>query len=278
MKNTSSEKRRKMNSKTPNLLDKWNGYPEVGLLPFLRFRNFYATQYLLFQTGQISFTEKKPLGKILLKLNVKLDGDVIVNFEPGEYMRMFFQSVTQAARKKKVFPIKVKPITFWLLESRICTNNQKVACVQTPPPPSPQEKSENAVSQSKILLRVFLRRGEACTQATRRSFGLSPIGSTQIFSFKLPVSLTTKQTSSSLWTLCHIGSYHGTKIPWEQTNSSLFTDAEDLLTASERGLVWGKRLPSPWASWLCAVDAFRVTWSERAVRLGYITEVHWAKD
>ena len=29
-------------------------------------------------------------------------------------------------------------------------------------------------------------------------------------------------------------------IPWEQTNSSLFTDTEDLLTASERGLVWGK--------------------------------------
>ena len=109
-----------------------------------------------------------------------------------------------------------------------------------PPPSSPQEKSENAVNQSKILLRFFLRRGEVCTQATRRSLGLSPIGSTQIFSSKLPVSLTKKQISSSLWTLCHIGSYHGTKIPWEQTNSNLFTDAEDLLTAGERGLVWGK--------------------------------------
>ena len=125
---------------------------------------------------------------------------------------MFFQSVTQAARKEKILPIRVEPITFWLLESRICTNNQKVAYVQTPHP-SPQEKSENAVNQSKILLRFFLRRGEVCTQATRRSLGLSPIGSTQIFSSKLPVSLTKKQISSSLWTLCHIGSYHGTISP-----------------------------------------------------------------
>ena len=66
----------------------------------------------------------------------------MVNFEPGEYMRMFFQSVTQAARKKKVLPIKVKPITFWLLESRICTNNQKVACVQTTPLPSGKIEQE----------------------------------------------------------------------------------------------------------------------------------------
>ena len=76
----------------------------------------------------------------------------MANFEPGEYMKMFFQSVTQVARKEKVLPIRVEPITFWLLESRICTNNQKVAYVQTPHP-SPQEKSENAVNQSKILLR-----------------------------------------------------------------------------------------------------------------------------
>ena len=61
------------------------------------------------------------------------------------------------------------------------------------PPSSPQQKSENAVNQSKILLRFFLRRGEVCTQATRRSLGLSPIGSTQIFSSKLPVPLTEKQ-------------------------------------------------------------------------------------
>ena len=59
----------------------------------------------------------------------------MVNFEPVEYMRMFFSSVTEAARKEKVLPIRVEPITFWLLEFRICTNNQKVACVQTPPPP-----------------------------------------------------------------------------------------------------------------------------------------------
>ena len=64
----------------------------------------------------------------------------MVNFEPGEYMRMFFQLVTQVAGKEKVLPIRVEPITFFLLESRICTNNRKVACVQTSPPPSPQEK------------------------------------------------------------------------------------------------------------------------------------------
>ena len=58
----------------------------------------------------------------------------MVIFEPGEYMKMLFQSVTQVARKEKVLPIRVEPITFWLLESRICTNNQKVAYVQTPHP------------------------------------------------------------------------------------------------------------------------------------------------
>ena len=124
----------------------------------------------------------------------------MVNFEPGEYMKMFFQSVTQVARKEKVLPIRVEPITFWLLESRICTNNQKVAYVQTPHP-SPQEKSENAVNQSKILLRFFLRRGEVCTQATRGPLGLSPIGSTRIFSSKLPVSLTEKQNISLIMNL-----------------------------------------------------------------------------
>ena len=62
-----------------------------------------------------------------------------------------------------------------------------------PTHPSPQENSENAVNQCQILLRFFLTRGEVCTEATRRSLGLSPIGSTQIFSSKLPVSLTEKQ-------------------------------------------------------------------------------------
>ena len=57
------------------------------------------------------------MGEILLKVNLKLDGDVMVNFEPGEYMKMFFQSVTQVARKEKVLPIRFEPITFWLLET-----------------------------------------------------------------------------------------------------------------------------------------------------------------
>ena len=88
------------------------------------------------------------LGEILLKMNLKLDGDIMVNFEPGEYMRMFLQSVTQVAGKKKVLPIRVKPTTFWLLESRICTNNQKVACVQIPPPP-PLRKNRRRTRQGK---------------------------------------------------------------------------------------------------------------------------------
>ena len=40
------------------------------------------------------FYRKKPLGEILLKMNLKLDGEIMVNFERGEYMRMFFLSVT----------------------------------------------------------------------------------------------------------------------------------------------------------------------------------------
>ena len=47
-----------------------------------------------------------------------LDRDVMVNFETGEYLRkMIFQSVKQAAQKKKigVLPIRIEPMTFWLL-------------------------------------------------------------------------------------------------------------------------------------------------------------------
>ena len=47
------------------------------------------------------------------------DGNVVVNFKPGQYRRkMFFQSVTlQAAREKKilVLPTGVQPMSFWLL-------------------------------------------------------------------------------------------------------------------------------------------------------------------
>ena len=145
MKITSSENRRKMSSKTPNLLDKWNGYPEVRLLPFSRFRILRNT-VSAFSNRSDQFYRKKPLGEILLKVNLKLDGDVMVIFEPGEYMKMLFQSVTQVARKEKVLPIRVEPITFWLLESRICTNNQKVACVQTPPPPLRKNPRTRSIS------------------------------------------------------------------------------------------------------------------------------------
>ena len=197
MKNTSSENRRKMSSKNSKFVRQMKRLSRSQFIAFLVFQKFLRNTVSAFSNRSDQFYRKKPLGEILLKLKLKIDGDVMVIFEPAEYMEMFFQSVTQVARKEKVLPIRVEPITFWLLESRICTNNQKVAYVQTPHP-SPQEKSENAVNQSKILLRFFLRRGEVCTQATRRSLGLSPIGSTQIFSSKLPVSLTKKQTSSSL--------------------------------------------------------------------------------
>ena len=45
---------------------------------------------------------------------IRNDRDVMVNFVPGEYTRrMFFQSVTQAARKKKsrIIPPGVDPMT-----------------------------------------------------------------------------------------------------------------------------------------------------------------------
>ena len=44
---------------------------------------------------------------------IRNDRDVMVNFVPGEYTRrMFFQSVTQAARKKKsrIIPPGVDPM------------------------------------------------------------------------------------------------------------------------------------------------------------------------
>ena len=103
-------------------------------IAFLVFQKFLRNTVSAFSNRSDQFYRKKPLGEILLKVNLKLDGDVMVTFEPGEYMKMFFQSVTQAARKEKILPIRVEPITFWLLESRICTNNQKVAYVQAPPP------------------------------------------------------------------------------------------------------------------------------------------------
>ena len=103
----------------------------------LVFQKFLRNTVSALSNRSDQFYRKKPLGEILLKMNLKLDGEITVNFERGEYMRMFFLSVTQVAGKKKVLPIRVKPTTFWLLESRICTNNQNVACVQIPHPPLP---------------------------------------------------------------------------------------------------------------------------------------------
>ena len=37
---------------------------------------------------------------------------------------------------------------------------------------------------------------------------------------------------------------------------------------------FSKDLPSPWASLMRTADAFRVTWTERVFRLGYVTEMH----
>ena len=110
-------------------------------IAFLVFQKFLRNTVSAFSNRSDQFYRKKPLGEILLKMNLKLDGEIMVNFERGEYMRIFFLSVTQVAGKKKVLPIRVKPTTFWLLESRICTNNQR-QLVYRSPPPTPQEKSK----------------------------------------------------------------------------------------------------------------------------------------
>ena len=141
MKNTSSENHRKMSSKNSKFVRQMKRLSRSQFIAFLVFQKFLRNTVSAFSNRSDQFYRKKPLGEILLKMNLKLDGDIMVNFEPGEYMRMFFLSVTRVARKEKVLPIRVEPITFWLLESRICTNNQKVACVQIPPP-TPQEKSK----------------------------------------------------------------------------------------------------------------------------------------
>ena len=138
MKNTSSENHRKMSSKNSKFVRQMKRLSRSQFIAFsLVFQKFLRNTVSALSNRSDQFYRKKPLGEILLKMNLKLDGDIMVNFEPGEYMRMFLQSVTQVAGKKKVLPIRVKPTTFWLLESRICTNNQKVACVQIPHPPLP---------------------------------------------------------------------------------------------------------------------------------------------
>ena len=138
MKNTSSENHRKMSSKNSKFVRQMKRLSRSQFIAFsLVFQKFLRNTVSALSNRSDQFYRKKPLGEILLKMNLKLDGDIMVNFEPGEYMRMFLQSVTQAAGKKKVLLIRVKPTTFWLLESRICTNNQNVACVQIPHPPLP---------------------------------------------------------------------------------------------------------------------------------------------
>ena len=150
MKNTSSENRRKMSSKNSKFVRQMKRLSRSQFIAFsLVFQKFLRNTVSALSNRSDQFYRKKPLGEILLKMNLKLDGDIMVNFEPGEYMRMFFLSVTRVARKEKVLPIRVEPITFWLLESRICANNQKVACVQIPPPPTPQEKSKKDQAREK---------------------------------------------------------------------------------------------------------------------------------
>ena len=136
MKNTSSENHRKMSSKNSKFVRQMKRLSRSQFIAFsLVFQKFLRNTVSALSNRSDQFYRKKPLGEILLKMNLKLDGEITVNFERGEYMRMFFLSVTQVAGKKKVLPIRVKPTTFWLLESRICTNNQNVACVQIPHPP-----------------------------------------------------------------------------------------------------------------------------------------------
>ena len=159
----------------------------------LVFQKFLRNTVSALSNRSDQFYRKKPLGEILLKMNLKLDGDIMVNFEPGEYMRMFFLSVTRVARKEKVLPIRVEPITFWLLESRICTNNQKVACVQIPPPPPPLRKNRRRTRQGKEKIGFRL-----CSPFSRFALVLSlSLGCSSIFEKNRKQHMCTGQTNSS---------------------------------------------------------------------------------
>ena len=158
----------------------------------LVFQKFLRNTVSALSNRSDQFYRKKPLGEILLKMNLKLDGDIMVNFEPGEYMRMFFLSVTRVARKEKVLPIRVEPITFWLLESRICTNNQKVACVQIPPP-LPSGKIEEGLGKGKEKIGFRL-----CSPFSRFALVLSlSLACSSIFEKNRKQHMCTGQTNSS---------------------------------------------------------------------------------
>ena len=60
-------------------------------------------QYLLTCGSERGFVYKVRVAYLITNVQIAdVDRNVLVSFEPGEYMRkMFFQSVTQAARKNK---------------------------------------------------------------------------------------------------------------------------------------------------------------------------------
>ena len=67
----------------------------------LVFQKFLRNTVSAFSNRSDQFYRKKPLGEILLKVNLKLDGDVMVIFEPGEYMKMFFSVSDTGGSKGK---------------------------------------------------------------------------------------------------------------------------------------------------------------------------------
>ena len=60
-------------------------------------------QYLLTCGSERGFVYKVRIAYLITNVQIAdVDRNLLVNFEPGEYMgKMFFQSVTQAARKNK---------------------------------------------------------------------------------------------------------------------------------------------------------------------------------
>ena len=196
MKNTSSENRRKMSSKNSKFVRQMKRLSRSQFIAFsLVFQKFLRNTVSALSNRSDQFYRKKPLGEILLKMNLMLDGDIMVNFGPGEYMRMFLQTVTQVAGKKKVLPIRVKPTTFWLLESRICTNNQKVACVQIPPPPHPSGKIEEGLGKGKEEIGFRL-----CSPFSRFALVLSlSLACSSIFEKNRKQHMCTGQTNSSCY-------------------------------------------------------------------------------
>ena len=78
MKNTSSENHRKMSSKNSKFVRQMKRLSRSQFIAFsLVFQKFLRNTVSAFSNRSDQFYRKKLLGEILLKLNVKLDGDIM---------------------------------------------------------------------------------------------------------------------------------------------------------------------------------------------------------